>query len=59
MKTLLRLLLVLVSTLPCCLICADGIGLNIAGFAYAGAWVWVVYEILKAYERKESTQADR
>lgn len=60
MKMILKLCLVLLSMLPCCLICVDGMALNVLGFIYTGAWMWTVYECLRAYEQrsKEGVQAD-
>lgn len=59
MKMILIALVVMLSTMPCCLICADGILWNVIGFGYAAVWLWIANSIMGAYEvDKDDTQAD-
>lgn len=51
---MLKLLLLSLSTLPSALICADNVWLCLTGMAYAGAWMWIVYEAMNAYEKKQN-----
>lgn len=54
---MIKLLLLSLSCLPSALICADNVWLCLLGMAYAGAWMWIVYEAMNAYE-KEQNHAD-
>lgn len=56
-----KLILFVLSILPCSLICAQGIWLNVAGFLYMGVWMRVVYGLMEKYDGEDyaDTKADR
>lgn len=56
-KKLLVVLVILLSTLPCSLICAGNVWLCLAGMVYAGAWLWCANAILSGYERENQAGA--
>lgn len=43
---------IVLSTLPCSLVCADSLLLSVMGLSYMGVWLWIVYECMEAYGRK-------
>lgn len=53
MKKLAKYILFVLSILPCSLICAQGIWLNVAGFLYMGAWMWIAYALMRDYIDEE------
>lgn len=53
MRYFIKMLLVLLSTFPCYLICACDLAVCVIGFAYTGVWMMCAYSCLEAKEAKE------
>lgn len=53
-----KMILFLLSTLPCSLICADNVWLCLLGIAYTGVWLWIANECINAYGRKNRADTD-
>lgn len=57
MKMILTMIVILLSILPCSLICASNMWLCLLGIAYMGVWMWIANAIVNAYERKDKADA--
>lgn len=53
MRYFIKMLLVLLSTFPCYLMCACDLAVCVIGFAYTGVWMMCAYSCLEAKEVKE------
>lgn len=52
-----KLIGLIIASFPCALVCAvDSPWLNLLGFIYMGAWLWIAYALLKnsvEYEERD------